>query len=536
MDMTIHRVRQGSEEWKELRKKCFTASEASAMMAGGAARDELLHLKATGSEKEWSDWEQRFLLDKGHELEAATRPLIEKQLGMDLFPAVISRKLQWAHSLRDNMPDLLASFDGLTMDRKVFWECKTYSKTKSEQLLEGEIPVEDVWQLVQQFYVSGAEFCYYTLAGAPGGAHITRMFHRDMMPDNGALFAGWSLFKNDLENGAPAPKEATPRIVAEPVKNLPALTYRLNGLTLTSNIEVFREAAKQLVEESKKPLNTDQEFANREALCKRFQEAEDKLALMREQVIGEVADIDKFQRDLGEIAELIRQARLAGEKQVKARKDEIRREIADKAKDALNAHMEALNARFGGRVKVPTPVANFSEAMKGRRTLATLQSAADSELNTARISAEVIATRMEESLRVLDELSVGHEFLFRDVQQLAEKGEEVIRLLVPARINEYQEIEAQKKQLSPVDADQGGTPGVAYQPQADVTTKQDRRGTPDTVFITDFMALVKAVANGEVPLHALKPDMDKLLELSRAFPVPGVTLGWTKGKAAPVHD
>ena len=86
------------------------------------------------------------------------------------------------------------------------------------------------------------------------------------------LKRGWSQFNKDLsEYGI---EEALPLVVAGPVERLPAIIYKMNGLALTSNLDIFREAAEQAVIDSKLPLVTDQDFADREALCKSFSEAE----------------------------------------------------------------------------------------------------------------------------------------------------------------------------------------------------------------------------------------------------------------------
>ena len=86
--MKIHNLIQGSPEWNALRAQHNTASEASAMMGASkkTTRSELLRLKATGSEKEFSEWVQKNLLDKGHEIEAKALPIAEDIIGGELFP------------------------------------------------------------------------------------------------------------------------------------------------------------------------------------------------------------------------------------------------------------------------------------------------------------------------------------------------------------------------------------------------------------------------------------------------------------------
>ena len=118
--MKVHNVTQGGDEWLALRAGYFTASEASAMMGASkkVSRSELLRMKATGDEQEFSRWVQENLLDKGHEIEALARPIAEKIIGEELYPATAI----------DDDGYLLASYDGLDMMEAACWECKWWEQ------------------------------------------------------------------------------------------------------------------------------------------------------------------------------------------------------------------------------------------------------------------------------------------------------------------------------------------------------------------------------------------------------------------------
>lgn len=103
--MIEHDLKQGSDEWLSYRLKMCNASEASAMLglSKNMKRTELLHLKSTGLSKEFSDYVQKYILDKGHEVEAMARPIVEGILGEDLYPLTCSKG------------NLSASLDGITL-------------------------------------------------------------------------------------------------------------------------------------------------------------------------------------------------------------------------------------------------------------------------------------------------------------------------------------------------------------------------------------------------------------------------------------
>jgi predicted phage-related endonuclease len=88
-----HDLIQGSPEWAEFRKSKFGASEAAAMLglSKKTKRSELLHMKATGSAKEFSEWVQKNILDHGHHVEALARPHFENILDADLYPVTMSQ-------------------------------------------------------------------------------------------------------------------------------------------------------------------------------------------------------------------------------------------------------------------------------------------------------------------------------------------------------------------------------------------------------------------------------------------------------------
>ena len=73
-------VTQGSPEWLAARAKCFTASEAPAMMGVSSykTRTQLLHELHTGIPLEVDAFTQR-IFDDGHRFEALARPLAEER-------------------------------------------------------------------------------------------------------------------------------------------------------------------------------------------------------------------------------------------------------------------------------------------------------------------------------------------------------------------------------------------------------------------------------------------------------------------------
>ena len=188
--MIKHSVAQGTQQWLDLRANHFTASEAAAMMGDSKyqSRQALLAEKTTGIRKEITPAQQK-IFDKGHAAEAAARPLIEQLIDEDLFPIVATEG------------ELLASFDGLTIDDAIVFEHKLYNKTLFQQVLSdrdgGGLEPHHFWQLEQQLLVSDAEKAVFVCSDGTSDS-MAICWYQSKDERRQALLAGWKQFKDDL--------------------------------------------------------------------------------------------------------------------------------------------------------------------------------------------------------------------------------------------------------------------------------------------------------------------------------------------------
>ncbi|MDO6706750.1 lambda-exonuclease family protein [Photobacterium sp. 1_MG-2023] len=411
--MKVINVTQGSQEWHALRQTKMTASEAPAMMNASKymSRAELLRIKATGVTPEVSPAQQR-IFDKGHAAEEAARPHVEVIIGEELFPATaISDEHDW----------MLASFDGVTMLDDVVFEHKLWNENLALAVASNELEPHYYWQLEQQLLVSGADKAIFVCSDLTDGSepdegeNFIFCWYESRTERRAALIAGWQQFMTDLDGYQPEPEKET--VEAEAIRELPAISYRMNGLSLTSNLNVFKEAAESLVEKSKQPIKTDQDFANAESMVKVFKGAEDKINSLADQVLGEVQDIDTFVKDLKFIGEQIRQARLATDKQVKARKEQIRKEILKKAIDEIHQHRIALNTEINAQL--PEVTVSVTDAMKGKKSVSSLKDAAAAAVAEAKVEANQHHQRAMGNKGYLESTAGDYQFLFNDWPQIA---------------------------------------------------------------------------------------------------------------------
>ena len=538
--MKIHNVAQGSAEWLALRAQFRTASEAPAMMGASKyqTRTDLLAAKKTGITPDVTP-SQQFIFDKGHATEAMARPLAEALIGEELYPIVATEG------------NLLASMDGATMLGETLFEHKLWNESVVAQVKAGDLAPHYYWQLEQQLLVSGAERVIFVCSdGTP--ENFVHMEYRPVAGRAAQLIEGWKQFEADLANFEMA--DAPSIVVGKAPDELPALRIELTGMVTASNIQIFEQSALAVIDSVKTELATDQDFADAKKAVKWCGDVESAVDAAKKQALSQTATIAEVFSSLDRISAHARETRLKVNKLVQAQELLVKTAIKQKAELALAEHIAGIN-RTLGQVALPHVHVDFAGAMKSKRTIASLQDAVDTELARAKIDASQAADSIRLNLTSLAELAVDHAFLFSDVQQLVTKANDDLVTLIKFRISEHQKAEQAKAdakriaeeqeakrlaaiKLEPV-AEKAPTPEPVRTAPVQAAAPVSQAAKPATshaveqvalqVNVTDFEALIKAVAYGQAPITLLLVNWEALDAMVAAqganFSMAGVTLG-----------
>lgn len=431
--MKLVELVQGSTEWHAHRANHYNASDAPAMMGVSPykTRDAFIAERATGITAEPSEYAHRLFAD-GHASESAARPIVERRLGVELFPATGVR-------IVDGMP-LSASFDGLPMlDHSLVWENKLLTDALADQIASGELAEHYVYQLEHQLLVSGAERVVFTASnGTDDGTH--ELIYRSDPAKRARLIAGWKQYAVDVAEYVPTPP-VTPAVPAS-ITGLPALFVQVEGKVIASNLDAFQSAAETFIASIKTDLQTDQDFADAESMAKFLKDGEDKLALVKQQALSQTASIDELFRTVDAISEQMRAKRLALAKLVASEKDARKTELVVSASARLSDHIAALNARVGVNA-IPNPgTAPFASAIKGLRTIASITSSLNAALASAKITASETADRIDANRKQMQVSGVDYSYLVPDFAVVCTKSSDDFSALVATRIQR----DAERKQ------------------------------------------------------------------------------------------
>lgn len=427
---TIESLVPGSPAWLQSR----SASKAPAVMGASKyqTRADLLKQMATGIKDDVDANTQR-LFDAGHASEAAAREIAEDILCDGLSPV--------CGATDDGY--LTASFDGLTFDGRIGFEHKLWNEPLAAKVRDGIVTDDYAWQMDQQILVGGLDYVLFMVSDGTREKCVS-MEYRSTPERAAKLLAAWRQFDADL--AAYRHQEVIPAAVAAPQMQLPAVSIQVNGsIALIDNLAVFGDALTIYVGKINQKPETDQDFADLDATVKTLKTAEEALTAAENGALAQTASIDQMRRRVAQYKEVARVARLQAEKTVKAEKENRRAAIVLTASKALADHIAGLNTRLG-KPYMPACHGDFAGAVKGLKTMTSIQNACDSELARCKIEANEIADRIQANLASLRDLAADHAFLFADTPAIIQKVNDDLVVLIKSRIQDH--VVAEERRLA----------------------------------------------------------------------------------------
>jgi len=434
-------------------------------------RIELLNAKKCGVAKEYSDWVQRNIFDRGHKVEGQMREVVEAVIGEELFPITASEG------------ELSASCDGLTLDLRIAFEHKQLNDQLFESVKNNILPDEYLPQVQQILLVTGADYLIFVCSDGTKEKMASMNVYPDLCYFQRIILAK-EIFYKDLEKHEYTSFE---RVVADTIDSLPVASIQAKGEIVASNLGDITHRFDLFLSSQKTELITDDDFANGEAVAKFSRETAKNLQITAKQTVDQISSISEAVRTLENYADKFNGLGLMLEKLVKSEKDARKNAMVLIAKDKLNTHISNLNQSL--RVPIDFTSPDFVTAMKNKRTIESLQNAVDGALIIAIVDADLVAKKYSENIATLDSESQGYEFLFEhDTKNIIKKDAEDLKNLIKNRIADYQK--SQKKIVQePAKISEKKGADLGQNSSVDFTSKTQNNARP-----SDF-EIIKAVAS-----------------------------------------
>ncbi len=416
-------VPQGSLEWLSIREKYNCSSDSSAVMGDSShtSRNDLMTRLQIGDFKEHNLFKLKKFTE-GHDAENAMRPIIERMFDIELYPVV------------GIYGDLLASFDGLTMDESTIYEHKLWNEELAQMIREKNLSPHYYWQLEQQLYVSKAECVLFVCSdGTP-----EKMVYMIYQPAPGRierLLKGWVLLREDLKKHIPTKEEQ--KLIGKEMETLPTVFVQVEGKVTTSNLGEFSKKAKTWIASINKDLQDDQDFADAEKSIKALEALEKNLETAETYILGQMSDIDAAINAINDIKALAKSVRLPLTKDIKNKKDEIKQQILTAAVNELNEFWREKKAQCGASFSAPGNT-ELSLATKGLKTLNSFKDATSETVAKLKLAMEAKVKLIAVNMQIIQGVEEQYKQLFVDTDRLIVMDAKDLSDLVEVRISKQE--------------------------------------------------------------------------------------------------
>lgn len=172
--MKIIELEQGSDAWKEFRKKKIGASDIPTICGVVGAyntRSKLLSEKLGAAPQEQSDY-LKDLFASGHEWEIKVRDSVNEMTGLGFKPIVVQC---------ESNAQFFASLDGLSADKTTCLEVKSTKKKEYLALIGRQIcPPVWMYQMQWQMFISETDKSILAVVNSETGAVVVNEYARDL--------------------------------------------------------------------------------------------------------------------------------------------------------------------------------------------------------------------------------------------------------------------------------------------------------------------------------------------------------------------
>lgn len=199
------------------------------------------------------------------------------------------------------------------------------------------------------------------------------------------------------------------------------LKIETRGEVLSSNLDEFREAVRGALALVNRSPESDEEFGQAEVDVKALRSAEAVVVSAKEQALSQAEGLQRLFAALDESKEEIRAARLDLEKQIGARKEAMRLELMEAAKERIDCD-PSVRSRFD---------AMLESSIKGKRTIRSIQEGLDVAVACANKS-------ITETKKVIDEFVAEHGVsLVQDREELETRRSDVVGVELRRRLETF---------------------------------------------------------------------------------------------------
>lgn len=197
------------------------------------------------------------------------------------------------------------------------------------------------------------------------------------------------------------------------------LQISLTGKLISSNFDEWKKDLIKRIESVKRDLVTDNDFNEAERHVKAFKAAETSLKNAKKSAINQAQEIQQLFSLIDEVTEKAKKARISLERQIKARKKEIKDEYIQSGIDAIKAIIDEQSESFKScDLSRFMDRARYESAVYRRAGIRGLEEGINQVISAITEEIEAKAIIINNNRVKLDSLPEGYKVLFQDDNRL----------------------------------------------------------------------------------------------------------------------
>jgi len=221
------------------------------------------------------------------------------------------------------------------------------------------------------------------------------------------------------------------------------LVIKLTGSIDSSNFDEWKTDLIAQLHAVNRELVTDDDFVTAAKQVKAFKTAEDSLKRAKQSAIEQANDIQRLFTAIDEVIAESREIRLWLDRQVKARKLDLKFKQIQSAIDAIKQLIDQQSEEFKAIDHSNfLDWQRFETATKGKASIKGVQAALDQLSSQIRLEISDKAGELADNKKRIDAIPVAYRILFPDRQSLLALPDAELKLEIEKRIAQYQRDQA----------------------------------------------------------------------------------------------
>jgi len=213
------------------------------------------------------------------------------------------------------------------------------------------------------------------------------------------------------------------------------LIIKLTGEIQSSNFYEWKNELIAQIQSTNTELTTDDDFVVATEHVKLFKTAEKSLKEAKQSAINQAADIQRLFAAIDEISEVARQARLSLERQIKARKLDIKKGFIQSGFEVVRAFIGQQSADFQFIDHSSyLDISRFESAIKGKASIRGMQLAINDLCGRIKLKISQKAEEVTNNGITIDTLPSKYQLLFQDRNSLIVLTKPELDLTIDKRI------------------------------------------------------------------------------------------------------